>query len=160
MKVVHMQIIKKSLLNSKEVWKTRWSTSGIVVGPWVLQAILWVVLVRSTTYGLELIMLANNPVSQVMAFAGVLGLPVWGWLILSGVVITVLGICTRNLLIVTLGTLMSFGVWIAFSGVVAVGAFTAAAGIRFAVNALCTAGVWLTIFILHLNAIKRVGVTA
>ena len=153
-----MQSLSKIMHDTKTVLSTRSSLKDLVPEAWVLRSFMAIILVRVLAYGLELIFLANHPVSQLMAFVAILGLPFWGWLILLSAILVITGLLTRNMVLTSVGLLTCLAVWFSFSTVLVIGYFVVGSGGRFAISALCTSAIWAVFFIMQLNAIKKNGV--
>lgn len=141
------------------VWQSKWQVLQLGSPPWAFKAFIWIVVIRSFSYGVELLLLVNNPISAVMAFAALLGIHIWAWLILGGLTLFLLGLILKSKVLVTAGSLVCAAVWLGFGLAVGIGAFIVGMGGRFAIAALCTAAVWVVLFILNLNNIKRNGVS-
>lgn len=103
-------------------------------------------------------MWVGTPVAEVMAFVTILGTQTWGLYIIIALTIYVIGLITRNVLIVTIGNLLCAAVWLALSLVVFIGWGHAGTGGRFALAIFCTALVWTVMFFVQLRNIKRNGI--
>lgn len=146
--------LKSARMGTKRVLTSRWSPHDLKLPAWVVRAFIYITIIRSFSYGAELLLTANEPLSSLMAFAGILGLQFWGIVMLIGVGLIVLGLLIRNSITVTLGALVNFAVWAGFGVVLTIGCFTLGTGGRFAVAALSTAATWLIFFIIQLKMIK------
>lgn len=149
-----------ALSGTKRIMGHRWSPTGIVIPPWVYNAVFIITLIRSLSYGVELILISNTPLSSLMAFAAIMGLPQWGIIMLVGVGIICIGLIIRNSFVVTLGILISMAVWVAFGLILTRGMFIVGSGGRFAVAALATGATWVIFFVQQLKTIKLIGAKA
>lgn len=153
------QNLHRVLGDTKKVLSTRWSASELRVPSWVINAIIYITILRSLSYGLELLILGSSatfvPVSSFMA---ILGIATWGFLMVLGVAVLIIGLMFRNAIIVTFGFLLCASVWVGFSLVLCVSWIDYGVGGRFAIAALCTAATWAMFFFVQLKAIRVNGV--
>lgn len=150
--------LRGTLADTKKVLSTRWSASELHVPAWVINSVIYITILRSLSYGLELFLLVNNPVSPLMAFAAIFGLQTWGVLMLIGVGVLVIGLLFRNSITVTVGALICGAVWLAFGLTLGIGATNIGDGWRFVVAALSTAATWIIFFYIQLRTIRLNGV--
>lgn len=144
--------------DTKGLLTTRWSVGGLKIPNWIYPLVLWVTLIRSISYGVELLLLiTNNPIGPMMAFAAVFGIQLWGILMLAGALILILGLIFRLSILVTLGSLISMAVWACFGLVLGFGFIELHTGLRFVVTAFATAVTWFAFFMVQLNTIKQSG---
>lgn len=150
-----------SLQNAvRGIFLNRWSNKQIVIPNWAIHTTIWLVIVRSLSYGLELFFIvANNPIGPLMAFANVFGLQLWGILMVAALLIFLLGLITRNTLLLTVGALLCAAVWMSFTCVLGIGALNLGQGWRYAIAAGATAGSWAVFFLVQLTTITRQGLT-
>lgn len=145
--------------DARKVISTRWDPKGLHVPTWVINAIIYVTLIRSFSYGVELFILGNGvAITPLMFFTATLGTSTWGALILVGVLVLFIGLLLRNAITVTLGVLLCVAVWSALGMTIVLGALMVGTGFRFAVAALATAATWAVFFSLQLKSIRRNGV--
>lgn len=153
------QNLQRVLGDTKKVLSTRWSASELRVPAWVINAIIYITVLRSLSYGLELFVLgATASVTPISTFVAILGISTWGFLIVMGVVVLIIGLMLRNAIIVTFGALLCAAIWVGFSLVLCVGWIDYGTGGRFAIAALCTAATWAVFFFVQLKAIRVNGV--
>jgi hypothetical protein len=153
------QNLNRVLGDTKKVLSTRWSASELRVPAWVVNAIIYITVLRSLSYGLELFILGSAAaVNPISSFVAVLGISTWGFLIVLGVVVLLIGLILRNAIIVTFGALLCSAVWVGLSLVLCVGWIDYGSGGRFAIAALCTAATWAVFFFVQLKAIRINGV--
>lgn len=151
--------LTRVLGDTRKVISTRWSASALHVPSWAINAIIYINLIRSFSYGLELFILGNTAsVTPLMAFTAILGTSLWGTLILVGVFVLFVGLLLRNAITVTVGVLLCVAVWSAFGLTITYGALLVGTGLRFAVAALATAATWAVFFSLQLKTLRRNGV--
>jgi hypothetical protein len=151
--------LKRILGDTKKVFATRWSASELRVPSWVVNAIIYITILRSLSYGLELFILGNMAaVNPVSAFVAVLGISTWGFLILLALAVLLVGLIFRSAIIITFGALLCSAVWVGLSLVLCVGWIDYGTGGRFAIAALCTAATWAVMFFVQLKAIRVNGV--
>lgn len=151
--------IKKFLVDSKKVFSTKWSAANLHVPPWVLNAVIYITIIRSLAYGIELTIQGNAAVvSPLMAFVAIMGIQAWGILMLIGIAILIAGLIMRNTIIITIGALMCAAVWISFGLTLSIGFISLGTGGRHAVAALTTAATWAVFFVILLKTIKLNGV--
>lgn len=151
--------LKRVLGDARKVISTRWVASGLHVPVWAINAVIYINLIRSFSYGLELLILGNTAaVTPFMASTAILGANIWGALILVGVFVLLIGLLLRNAITVTVGVLLCVAVWSALGLTLTYGALLVSSGIRFAVAALATAATWAVFFSLQLKTLRRNGV--
>lgn len=151
--------LKGVLADTKKVFSTRWSASELNVPAWVINSIIYITILRSLSYGLELfITYLSNPISPLMAFANILGIQTWGILMILGVVILLAGLMLRNSITITIGALLCAAVWTAFGLILGLGAIDIGTGWRFVIAALATAATWVLFFYIQLRTIRLNGV--
>lgn len=151
--------LKRVLGDTRKVITTRWAASELHVPSWAINAVIYITLIRSFSYGVELTILGNSAtVSPVAAYTAILGMHVWGILILVGVLAVLAGMLTRNAIVVTMGVLLCSAVWVSLGITLTFGALLAGTGLRFALAALATAATWAVFFALQLKTIRRNGV--
>lgn len=144
----------------KGIFLSRWSNKELFIPNWAIHAVIWLVIVRTFSYGIELLLIVtNNPIGPLMAFANVFGIQLWGILMLGALLVFLLGMLTRSTLLLTLGALLCAAVWVSFACSLGVGAFALGTGWRFAIAAAATAGSWIVFFLTQLTTIKRRGLT-
>lgn len=149
-----------ALSGTKRVVVHKWAARDVYIPPWVYNTLIAITLIRSLSYGVELILIANAPLSNLMAFAAIMGLQQWGIIMLVGVGIVCLGMIIRNSFVIALGILINVAVWVAFGLILSLGWISLAAGGRFAVAALATGATWVIFFSQHLKTIKLIGAKA
>lgn len=153
--------LKRALGDTRKVISTRWTASGLHVPSWAINAVIYITLIRSFSYGVELFLLGNAaPATALSSYTAILGIHVWGILILIGVFVLLIGLLLRNTITITMGVLLCFAVWAAFGLTITYGALIVGSGLRFAIAALATAATWAVFFSLQLKAIRRNGVEA
>lgn len=151
--------LKRVLGDTRKVISTRWAASGLSVPSWAINAVIYITLIRSFSYGVELFVLGNvAPSTALAAYTAILGIQTWGILILAGVLILFIGLLMRNVIAITFGVLLCVAVWSAFGLTLAYGALMVGTGLRFAIAALATAATWAVFFSLQLKMIRRNGV--
>jgi hypothetical protein len=152
--------LTRVLGDTRKVISTRWDARGLHVPTWAIHAIIYINLIRSFSYGLELFILGNAAtITPFMASTvAILGTSFWGALILVGVVVLFVGLLFRNAITVTVGVLLCVAVWSALGLTITFGAILVGAGLRFAVAALATAATWAVFFSLQLKTLRRNGV--
>lgn len=154
-----MQPFRKILEDTQDVFKTKWIASELVIAPWVINAIIYITVLRSFSYGLELLVLVtNNPISPLMAFAAIFGIQTWGVLMLISVFVLLIGVLTKRSLLVTIGTLFCTAVWTGFAICLGFGYWNVGDGGRFFVAAAATAATWFVFFLVQLKTIRKNGV--
>lgn len=155
----HMRKLPSEVVNStKKIVTTRWAVTGLKIPKWIYPLVIWVTAIRSLSYGLELLFtVTSNPISPMMSFAAVFGIQLWGLLMLIGVAFIILGLLFRISILITIGTLVSFAVWTAFSVILGIGYLDLNTGGRFVVAALATAITWGAFFIVQLNTLRLMG---
>lgn len=155
----HMRKLPSEVVNStKKIVTSRWAVTGLKIPTWIYPLVIWVTAIRSLSYGFELLFtVTNNPISPMMTFAAAFGIQLWGTLMLIGAVLIIIGLITRVSILITVGTLISVAVWLAFSGVLAIGFLDVHAGGRFVVAALATAVTWGAFFVVQLNTLRLMG---
>ena len=151
--------LTRVLGDTRKVISTRWDASGLHVPTWAINAVIYITLIRSFSYGLELFILGNAAaVTPLMAFTAILGTGLWGALILGSVIVLFIGLVLRNSITVTVGVLLCVAVWSAFGLTLTYGALLVGTGLRFAIAALATAATWAVFFSLQLKSLRRNGV--
>jgi hypothetical protein len=151
--------LTRALGSTRKVISTRWAASALHVPAWAINAVIYITLIRSFSYGVELFILGNAAgTTAVAAYTAILGIQVWGALILVGVFVLLLGLLLRNAILVTVGVLLCVAVWSAFGLTITYGALLEGTGLRFAIAALATAATWGVFFGLQLKALRRNGV--
>ena len=151
--------IPRTFRDTKKVLSTRWSASEIHVPSWAVNAIIYITVLRSLSYGLELFIAGSAAsVNPLMAFAAILGVQTWGLLMVLSVLVLLIGIWSKNSITVTVGTLLCGAIWTGFSLILCIGWAGTGNGGRFAVAAIATAVTWSVFFILQLKTLKRNGV--
>lgn len=151
--------IPRVFRDTKKVLSTRWSATHLFVPAWAVNAVIYITILRSLSYGLELFIAGNAAsVSAQMAFVAILGIPTWGLLMVASVAVLLIGLWSRNTILVTVGTLLCSAIWVGFSLILCIGWAETGTGGRFAVAAISTALTWVVFFILQLKTIKRNGV--
>lgn len=153
--------LKTVLSGIREVMSTKWNAANLAIAPWALNSFISIVIIRSLAYGLEL-MLVNtaDPVSQLMSFAAVMGISTWGLLMLISLAIVIAGLVFRNMVVTTIGILSCVTVWSGFSLIVCIGWISIGHNGRYAITSMCTAAVWVVLFLMHLKSIKTHGVSS
>jgi hypothetical protein len=151
--------LKRVLGDTRKVISTRWAVSELHVPSWAINAVIYITLIRSFSYGVELFILGNAaPYTALGAYTAVLGIHIWGALILGGVLILFAGLLLRNAIVITVGVLLCVAVWSSFGLTLTVGALIVGSGLRFAIAALATAATWAVFFGLQLKTLRRNGV--
>lgn len=151
--------IPRAFRDTKKVFSTRWSAAELFVPAWVVNAIIYITVLRSLSYGLELFIAgAASAVNPLLGFAAILGIQTWGILMVVAVVILLIGLWSKNSIIVTIGTLLCGAVWAGFSILLCIGWYGTGTGGRFAIAALATAATWAVFFIIQLKTLTRNGV--
>lgn len=151
--------LTRVLGDARKVLSTRWATSGLHVPTWAINAVIYITLIRSFSYGVELFIMGSAAaVTPLMAFTAILGTSLWGALILASVLVLLIGLLLRNAITVTVGVLLCVAVWSAFGMTLTYGALLVGSGLRFAVAALATAATWAVFFSLQLKTLRRNGV--
>lgn len=154
-----MEALKRVLGDTRKVFSTRWSPSALHVPNWAINAVIYITLIRSLSYGLELFIIGDAVgVTQLAFYTSVLGIGFWGLLMLIGVVVLIIGLVLRKSIVVTIGILLCFAVWMAFGLTITYGAVMVGFGARHAIAALATAVTWGIFFKLQLSSIRRNGV--
>lgn len=149
--------MKRAVSDTRKVLAVRWDPKSLRVPAWVINAVIYITLARSFSYGIELLVLTSNPIGPLMAFAAILGLQTWGVLMLIGCALLLIGIIFRSSILVTLGVLLSAGVWTAFSLTMGMGFIETGNGGRHVVAALATAATWVVFFLVQLKSIRKTG---
>lgn len=151
--------LTRVLGDTRKVISTRWDARGLHVPTWAIHAIIYINLIRSFSYGLELFILGNTAaITPFMASTAILGTSLWGVLILASVLVLFVGLLLRNTITVTIGVLLCVAVWSALGLTIAYGALLVSDGFRYAVAALATAATWAVFFSLQLKTLRRNGV--
>lgn len=151
--------LKRVLGDTRKVISTRWAASDLHLPAWAINAVIYITLIRSFSYGVELFILGNSAsVSPVAAYTAILGIHIWGILILVGVLAVIVGMLSRNAIAVTMGVLLCTAVWVSLGITLTFGALMVGTGLRFAIAALSTAATWAVFFALQLKTIRRNGV--
>lgn len=150
--------ISRVLADTRRVLSLRSDARSMAVPPWAINAIIYITLARSVAYGVELFALTSNPVGPLMAFAAIFGLQTWGILMLVGAALILAGLLLKNSIIITIGALLSWVVWIAFGVSLTIGASALGTGARHAVAALASGSTWLVLFLVQLRTIRSRGV--
>jgi hypothetical protein len=151
--------LKRVLGDTRKVISTRWSASNLHVPSWAINAVIYITLIRSFSYGVELFILGNSAaVSPLAVYTAILGIHIWGALILVGVLVLSTGLLLRNSIVVTVGVLLCVAVWASLGITLTFGALVVGTGLRFAIAALATAATWAVFFGLQLKTIRRNGV--
>lgn len=151
--------LKRVLGDTRKVISTRWAVSDLHLPVWAINAVIYITLIRSFSYGVELTILGNSAATTAVgAYTAILGIHIWGILILIGVFAVLAGMLLRNAIIVTLGVLLCTAVWASLGITLAFGALMVGTGLRFAIAALSTAATWAVFFALQLKTIRRNGV--
>lgn len=151
--------LKRVLGDTRKVISTRWSASELYFPTWAINAVIYITLIRSLSYGVELFVLGDAASTiGLAAYTAVLGINMWGALILVGVFVLLIGLLTRNAITVTVGVLLCFAVWSAFALTITYGALVVGTGLRFGIAALATAAIWAVFFGLQLKTLRRNGV--
>ena len=151
--------LTRVLGDTRKVISTRWAAKELHVPTWAINAVIYITLIRSFSYGVELFILGSAASSTALAsYTAILGIHVWGALILAGVLVLLIGLITRNAIAVTVGVLLCVAVWTAFALTLTYGALMVGTGLRFAIAALATAATWAVFFSLQLKTLRRNGV--
>lgn len=151
--------LKRVFGDTRKVISTRWATRDLYVPTWAINAVIYITLIRSFSYGVELSVLGNAaPATALASYTAVLGIHIWGILILIGVFVLFIGLLLRNSITITIGVLLCFAVWASFGLTLGYGALIVGTGLRFAIAALATAATWGVFFGLQLKTLRRNGV--
>lgn len=151
--------LKGSLRDTKKVLSTRWSASDLHVPAWVINSIIYITIIRSLVYGLELFILGNAAaVTPFAAFATILGIATWGSLMTAAIIVLLIGLMLKNSIIVTFGSLFCAAVWIGFSSVLCLGWIDLGTGGRYAIASMSTAVTWAIFFFIQLRTLSKNGV--
>lgn len=151
--------LKRVLGDTRKVISTRWAASDLHVPSWAINAVIYITLIRSFSYGVELFILGNSAsVTPLGFYTAILGIDLWGALMVAGVIVVLVGLLLRKTIIVTVGVLLCTAVWVSFGITLTFGALIVGTGLRFAVAALATAATWGVFFGLQLKTIRRNGV--
>lgn len=151
--------IPRTFRDTKKVLSTRWSASELHVPAWVINAIIYITAFRSLSYGLELFILGSKAsVNPLMGFTAIMGVNLWGLLMVVAIVVLLIGLWTKNSILVTIGTLLCGAIWVGFSLILCIGWATIGTGGRFAIAAMSTAATWAIFFVIQLISIRRNGV--
>lgn len=154
-----MQRFKEVLQDTRDVFSTKWIVSELRVPAWAIHAFLYITLLRSLSYGIELIFIVtNNSITPLMAFAAIFGIQLWGFLMLAAALIFIIGVITKRTIILTIGTLLCAAVWTGFSLCLGFGWMGTGTGGRFFIAAAATAATWIVFFGTHLQTIRKNGV--
>jgi hypothetical protein len=151
--------LTRVLGDTRKVISTRWHASGLHVPTWAINAIIYITLIRSFSYGVELFILGNVASNTLLAtYTAILGIHVWGALMIVGALVLLIGLLLRNAITVTVGVLLCVAVWTAFALTLTYGALMVGTGLRFGIAALATAATWAVFFSLQLKTLRRNGV--
>lgn len=151
--------IPRVFRDTKKVLSTKWSTRELFVPTWAVNAVIYITVLRSLSYGLELFIAgAASSVNPLLGFAAILGVSTWGLLMVIAVAVLLIGLWTKNSILVTIGTLLCSAVWVGFSVLLCIGWAETGTGGRFAVAAISTAATWAVFFTLQLKTLRRNGV--
>lgn len=154
-----MQPLKKIFADTRAVFRTRWIASELIISPWVINAIIYITIFRSLSYGIELLFIvAANPISPLMAFAAIFGIQVWGILMIVSVLVLLIGVLTKRSLFVTIGTLLCSAVWTGFALCLGFGWMNIGSGGRFFIASAATAATWFVFFLVQLKSLRKNGV--
>lgn len=150
--------ISRAVSGARRVVSIPWNPRALYMPPWAINAFIYITLMRSIAYGVELLVSVNNPVGPLMAFAAIFGLQIWGIIMLVGATLVIIGMLTRSSILVTVGVLISFVVWLGFGSALGIGVYHLLTGGRHVVAALATAATWLVYFSIQLKSISASGV--
>lgn len=153
-----MSKLKEVLLDTKEVFSTRWAPETLRVPSWVVSAMIWITWARTVSYGLELMLIDNLSLSGILLYADLFGVANWGLFLLVAAVVLAIGLLSRNAMVVTIGTLLSGSIWLGFSLVMGFGWANTGTGGRFFAAAFLTALTWAIFFFLQIKSFKKNGV--
>lgn len=151
------QHVTRAVSDTRRVLETRWDPKNLRVPSWVINAVIYITLARSLSYGLELLLATSNPVTPLMAYAAIMGIQTWGLLMLIAAVILFVGLIIRSSILVTLGVLLSMAIWVAFGLSMALGWLALGTGGRHVVAALATGATWVVFFLVQLKSIRNSG---
>lgn len=151
--------IPRFVRDTKKVLSTRWSAASLHAPAWAVNAIIYITVLRSLSYGLELFIMGSaSAINPLIGFIALMGVSTWGLLMVISVVVLLIGLWSRSSIVVTVGSLLCGAVWAGFSGLLIIGWIDTGTGGRFAVAAISTAVTWAIFFILQLKTLTRNGV--
>lgn len=154
-----LNTLKRVLRDTWKVFSTRWSPSDLNVPAWVVNAVIYITALRSFSYGMELFILGNSLLTgPLSAFTAILGIQIWGLLMIIAVVVLIIGLVIRNTMLVTIGSLLCVAVWAAFFLIMGIGWADVGYGGRHVVAAFSTAATWGIFFYLQLRSLRINGV--
>lgn len=147
------------LKKTKDAFRTKWTPLSIVPPAWAYFIYTLGISLGSFSYAVALIVQASqSPISPLMAFAAVVGIPTWGILMLVALGVFIIGMLSGRSIGVSLGAALCMVVWFAFAATLGFGWFVLGDGGRFFIPVMLTAFAWLGIFYLQLRDIARNGV--
>lgn len=150
---------KLLLEKTKGLLHARWSPDSITPTPrWYFLFQMGISL-GTVTYALTLIVQSTlSPLTPLLAFAAVLGIPAWGIIMLIALAVFILGMLIRRTLGVTIGSALCTIVWVIFAITLGIGWILVADGGRYFIPAALMALAWGSMFYLQLKDIAKNGV--